>query len=229
MDTPIQPPIPARTKHPHAAKKQGYAPHIPAHSFRRFQFLSTSATACAAMPEPSPVNPRWLLRRRLHADLLRVDPERAGDIAPHLRAVGRDLRRLRDERRVDVHHLHTALRELLRHPLKQQDARHVQQRRVAVWKERPDIRKPRRAEQRVHHRVHEHIRVGMPVEPAVIVDMYAAENQRPPRHEPVYVVAVSDAQVCHAFRSSLCRRIAAATARSSGRVILIFSGLPGRR
>ena len=48
------------------------------------------------------------------------------------------------------------------------------------------------AEQRVDHRVREHVGVGVPVEPALVGDLDAAEDQPAPVGEAVRVVADAD-------------------------------------
>ena len=42
------------------------------------------------------------IRRRLDADPRRVEPERIGDLLAHRRKMRADLRRFRDQRRVDI-------------------------------------------------------------------------------------------------------------------------------
>ena len=51
------------------------------------------------------------------------------------------------------------------------------------------------AEQRVDHRVGEHVGVGVAPEPALVLDLDPAEHQPPPGGEPVAVVADADALI----------------------------------
>lgn len=57
---------------------------------------------------------------------------------------------------------------------------------IAVRKVRADVVQARRTEQRVDHRVREHIRVGVAVQTQFrAVKLHAAEDQRPARPEAV--------------------------------------------
>ena len=91
-----------------------------------------------------------------------------------------------------------------------------------------DLPQRRRAEQSVHDGVRQHIGVAVAEQALFIRHLYAAENEPPPLRQAVDVVAVSYAQARHssASRSSRRRRIASATIRSSGVVILMFSSSP---
>ena len=82
-----------------------------------------------------------------------------------------------------------------------------------------DIAGRERAEQRVHHRVGEDIRIRMPRESRPVRDIHAADDAPAPLFQPVYVVTVPDP---HVQISSFCSN-ASATAISSGVVILMFS------
>ena len=169
-----------------------------------------------------------LLGRRLDADAGSVERKRAGEIFPHPLTVGRELRSLRQNRRVNIHDRPARLRQTFPHPLKQQDAGKACVGCVRIGKELSDIAQRRRAEQSVHDGVRQHIGVAVAEQALFIRHLYAAENEPSPLRQAVDVVAVSDAQARHSStsRSSRRRRIASATIRSSGVVILMFSSSP---
>ena len=169
-----------------------------------------------------------LLGRRLDADAGSIKRKRAGEIFPHPLTVGRELRSLRQNRRIKVDDGISRLTQPLRHTLEQQDARDPGVSRVRIGKELADIAQRRRAEQSVHDGVRQHVGVAVAEQALFIRHLYAAENESPPLRQAVDVIAVSDAQARHfsASRSSRRRRIASATIRSSGVVILMFSSSP---
>ena len=169
-----------------------------------------------------------LLGRRLDADAGSVERKRAGEIFPHPLTVGRELRSLRQNRRIKVDDGISRLTQPLRHTLEQQDARDPGVSRVRIGKELADIAQRRRAEQSVHDGVRQHIGVAVAEQALFIRHLYAAENEPPPLRQAVDVIAVSDAQTRHfsASRSSRRRRIVSATIKSSGVVILMFSSSP---
>ena len=86
--------------------------------------------------------------------------------------------------------------------------------RVAVREQVPDISKGAGAQQGVHHRVGEHIRVGVTQQALVKGHLHTAQNQPPALHQAVYVISMSNSHCC-----SLQAKSASATARSSGVVI----------
>ena len=82
-----------------------------------------------------------------------------------------------------------------------------------------DILFPRSAQQCVHHRVSEHIRVGMAQQAPFVRNVHPAQNEFPPRDQAVYVIAMTDPHL----RTPLAASSASLSDRSSGVVILIFS------
>ena len=78
----------------------------------------------------------------------------------------------------------------------------------------PNVPQSRRAQQGVHHRVGEHIRVGVTQQALVKGHLHTAQNQPPALHQAVYVISMSNSHCC-----SLQAKSASATARSSGVVI----------
>ena len=98
--------------------------------------------------------------------------------------------------------------------------------RIAVRKQLADVPQRRRTQQSIHHRVGQHVRVGVPQQPLLKGHRHTAQHQGAARYQPVYVIAVSNAQIRHAL-FSLSRRNASAMVRSSRVVILMFSRQPG--
>ena len=88
-----------------------------------------------------------LLGRRLDADAGSIKRKHAGEIFPHPLTVGRELRSLRQNRRIKVDDGISRLTQPLRHTLEQQDARDPGVSRVRIGKELADIAQRRRAEQ----------------------------------------------------------------------------------
>ena len=99
---------------------------------------------------------------------------------------------------------------------------------VAVRKVQTDVPQCGRAQQRVHHRVGQHIRVGVAQQPFFIGNRDAAQHQAAARHQAVHIVSVSNAEL-YAHFALLLFKIASASGRSAGVVILMFSSLPWLR
>ena len=86
-----------------------------------------------------------------------------------------------------------------------------------------DIAQSQRAQQGVHNGVGEHVGVGVAQKTLFIRDIHPAQNEPTFLRQLMYVVAVADP---HGASS---RKIASATARSMGVVILILRSSPGVR
>ena len=95
--------------------------------------------------------------------------------------------------------------------------------RIAVGELRPDISERERAEDRVHHRVGEHVRIRMSEQSLFPGDLHPADHQPASFREPVRVVAVPDSHAAHMRSPSAASTIAVATTRSTGVVILMLS------
>ena len=126
-------------------------------------------------------------RRRPHADPVGAHPERRREPIAHRGSVRRDARLLADQHAVGVDELVAGLPHL---PVGL--AEQLQRVRSAVAlvvgrEERPDVREPRCAEQGVGERVGDHVAVGVPGEPARMVDRDPAEHERHARLEGVRV------------------------------------------
>ena len=106
-----------------------------------------------------------LLRGGLDVHLLRLDAQRPGQRTAHLLPVGSDLGGLRHQRGVDIYHLPPLLRQGLHHPLQQRQAGDVQKGIVAVREQSPDIVHTGSAQQGIHHRMGQHVRIGVAVQP----------------------------------------------------------------
>ena len=73
--------------------------------------VSTVATAIAAIPSPRPIAPSPSFVVALMLIACRFESERGRDFLLHRRNVRRNLRRFRDQRRVDIHRARIFLRE----------------------------------------------------------------------------------------------------------------------
>ena len=81
-----------------------------------------------------------------------------------------------------------------------------------------DISERCRAEQGVHNRMRQHIRVAVSEQSFGIGNLYAADDARSALYQTVYVIAVTNSHFCR-----LPFKIASPCTTSSGVVILMFS------
>ena len=70
----------------------------------------------------------------------------------------------------------------------------------------PDIALAQRAQQRIHQRVHRHIGVAVPVQPAIVRNLHAAQDQFSACLQPMRIVARSDPHFRRAKRRKIARR-----------------------
>ena len=164
-----------------------------------------------------------LFRRRLHVHLIKLQIELFGDVTAHLLDVGRELRTLRHDCRVDVadaialrtNHLCDMLQEL--------HARHAFPAIVTVGKVPAEIAKRRRAQEGVLDGMQQHIGVRMSQEPIFMRDVDAAYDELAPCHQAVHVVSHAKSRHIVTFISSTipaeCAKSASAIHKSSGVVI----------
>lgn len=131
-------------------------------------------------------------RRSANRDPLGVDADGTGKSPPHLVSVRRDRRLLADEDAVGVRELVPGARNLVVRAAKEVDGRRAAPRRIARREERSDVAEARRPEEGVDERVGEHVAVGVPGEPAGMLDADAAENERHAVGESVRVEAEAD-------------------------------------
>src|SRR5579875_2682778 len=69
--------------------------------------------------------------------------------------------------------------------------------RIARWEVHPYVAKRRRAQQRIHQRVEQHVSVRVARQPTIMRDSHAAQHQRTPgirRGEAMHVVADAHAR-----------------------------------
>ena len=64
-----------------------------------------------------------------------------------------------------------------------------------------DIAFADRAQERVRDRMADHIRIRVAIESAIMRNVDAAENQFPPRHQPMGVVTIATPNRAHSFKS----------------------------
>src|ERR1044071_9044414 len=129
----------------------------------------------------------------LVAGRLDADPGRGrrGEGPLHLRLVGPEPRLLADQRRVDVG---DRAADRADSGPQQVDRVGVAPLLVVVRKQRADVAAAGSAEDRVDHGVGEYVGVGVPGEPARVLDLDAAEDQRASVREGVAVAADADHQ-----------------------------------
>ena len=175
--------------------------------------------AAGEIPVPPPSSPS---RRRSPRPVPWPPPD-----SPHFRDKGRQLRRLRRHRSVHIAHLPARLRQHRRHLPQQRRAVRPGVARIAVWKQLADVPSaaaPSRASITAW--------VSTSASECPSSPVQRAPSPRPvpgrARYQPVYVIAVSNAQIRHAL-FSLSRRNASARVRSEAVVILMFSRQPGAR
>jgi very-short-patch-repair endonuclease len=129
----------------------------------------------------------------LDADRARRHAERAGEPRPHRRDVRRQPGTLHHHRRVDVADAPAVLAEQRHHPGEQVQAVGIPPARVGGREMVADVAQRRRAEQRVHDRVGQHVGVGVTEQPDRRGQFDAAQHQPPPRRVTVDVIAEADA------------------------------------
>ena len=130
-----------------------------------------------------------LLGGGLDVDPVRLCPERRPCFPAF--ACGRPTLCLGDEGGVDVHHPVSGVCQSVPDPGQQHQAGDVQKGVVTVRKQAADVSQGGGTQQRVHHRVGQHVGVGVTVQPPVIGDVDAAQDQRTSGGEPVDIVAVA--------------------------------------
>ena len=78
------------------------------------------------------------------------------------------------------------------HSFQQHQAGNASKLLAAVRKQTADVLQPRCAQQGVHNGVDQHVRVGVTLQPLFIGDVHPAQNQLPPGHQPMHIIAVAD-------------------------------------
>ena len=165
---------------------------------RRRHRRSRSATACAARPSPRPVKPRpsVVVARTFTSP----SPDRLLEPPPHLVAVRSDPRLLADEHAVGVHEPPAGSPNLRVGDPEQLDRGDAAVALLTGGEEPADVAEPGGPEQRVDQRMRDHVSVGMAGEPARVVDLDPAQDERDAFDEPVGVVPGTDADVGHGGR-----------------------------
>ena len=121
-----------------------------------------------------------------------------GDVRAHGIAVGRDLRLLQHDERVDVDDAPAHARDAAPGLGEQVEAARAGPALVARREHRPDVVQAGGAEQRVAEGVADDVGVGVPLEAVGVRDLDAAEYERQARDEPVRVECRADAQLSQA-------------------------------
>ena len=138
--------------------------------------------ALAAADEAHP-----LAGRRLHVHGVLGHAERAGERRRDRRPVRQQLRALQQHGGVDVADGQAGRRERRDDVAQQPERVGVLPLRLGVGEVRADVAQACGAEQRVDHRVREHVGVGVAGEPLLVGHLDAAEDQPPPGREAVGV------------------------------------------
>src|SRR5688572_24674258 len=141
-----------------------------------------------------PADEAQLLRGlRLDVDGIGIDTEVGGQVGAHRRDMRGHARRLSDDGGVHVDDVQVALAEQLPYRIQELAAGDVLVARVGVRKVRTDVAQAGRTQERIAHRMYQHIRVGVPREPLLEGDLHAADNELAPGDESVRVKSLSNA------------------------------------
>lgn len=135
------------------------------------------------------------IRGRLDPNAIALDPKRLGNVCLHRGHVRRDLRRLHHQRGVDVNDAAVTQRDLPGGFREKDSTRSAAPFRVGVGKESSNVALADSTEHRVTNRMHQHIRIRMPIEPFRVHDFNAAQNELSTIDKLMDVVA--DAYVMH--------------------------------
>ena len=136
-----------------------------------------------------------LLGGRLDRHLLDRAADGGGKVLAHLQDVRRQLGRLCQHGRIQIAELPAALAHERGNVPQQRDAVRALVARVGVREVPPDVAERECAEQRIHDRVREHIRIRVAVQSELERNIHAADDAPPSGNEPVYVITVSDPHI----------------------------------
>lgn len=136
-----------------------------------------------------------LVGLRLHVHAFERQPEIGRDVRAHRLDVRRELRRLCDDRAVDVLDREAGGLHARDAFAQQHAAVGALERGVGVGEMTADVAERRRAEQCVGDRVQQYVRVRVAEQAALVRNRHAADDERAPRNELVHVVALSDSEI----------------------------------
>ncbi len=131
--------------------------------------------------------PKMLAGGGFHADLIRAHAHRARKIGLHRRDVGRKFGFLGNDHRIHIVDPATGLPDPVGAFPDDDQAVHVFALGIAGWVELPNIAQRQRAEQRISHRVRQHIGVAVPGQPAFMRHRHTADDAFPVRRERMHV------------------------------------------
>ena len=130
------------------------------------------------------------------ADMPLPDAAQRGNALPHGGDMRFHLRGLRQHGRVDIAD-GIAVFTQQPHRLAQQFAAvRTFVTFVGIGEPAADVAQRRRAQQRIHDRVQQHIRIRMTEQAGFVRDGHPAHDQRATRHQPVHIVTVADPHGC---------------------------------
>jgi len=130
--------------------------------------------------------------RGLHRDRVQGQPEQFGEPAPHGRNVWGEPRGLGDDRAIHVDRSPSPLRHPPHHLAQQAAAVGSGVLGIGFGKMSAQIPQRRGAQQGVAHRMQQRIGVRVALQAPGMGNAFAAQDQRPPRHQPMNVVTRSD-------------------------------------
>src|SRR5438034_6541070 len=131
-----------------------------------------------------------------------VDADRLRDGRPHRVNMIANLRRLEDDRHVDVPDLEAVFRRQRDGACEQIQARRVLPARIRVREVPPDVAQARGAEDRVGDRVADDVGVRVPEPPSIERDRHTAEYEPASRHQTMQVVPGAGATGSRGCRSA---------------------------
>src|SRR5712692_10563311 len=137
-------------------------------------------------PAPNGVNA--LVGLRLEMNLVRADAQRPRQRLAHLWKMRPELWLLHNHHGIDVFNRELLLIQQLLRMLQKEHAVRALPLRIAVRKMCSDIAKPCGPQQRIAHRMRQHIPIRMSHRPLIERQFNPANNKRPPLFKPVQVV-----------------------------------------
>ena len=124
---------------------------------------------------------------RLHVHVSGGNAEVGGDVLRHQWNVRCHLRRLRDDRRIDIDDHPSGLVQLSRRGTQQRAAVGIAVARIRIRIVPADVPQPCSAEHGIGDRVQQHVGVGMTLEPAFERNLHAADDELAARHQRVHI------------------------------------------
>jgi hypothetical protein len=122
-------------------------------------------------------------------DLVHGQSQSGGDILLHRSKMGRKLRLLRNNRRINIDDLSTPRRGRAPDLLQKNAAGCALPARIGIRKEMADVQFTERPEDRVADRVYQHVRIRMSFQPLCIRHIHSANKELSPCHQRMNIVS----------------------------------------